>query len=127
MKGKDFFDETDIMTDYFHCSHYLNIEVGHYTGLKNLTSITENLSIQIHYNMKLTNYDGTEASQKAYNIQESIHLIRNETIPALERNEYNLTDEENAERIANLRKYLNRLQYDLALEIGNNDAWQNVY
>ena len=25
MKGKDFFDETDIMTDYFHCSHYLNI------------------------------------------------------------------------------------------------------
>lgn len=77
--------------------------------------------------MKLTNYDGTEASQKAYNIQESIHLIRNETIPALERNEYNLTDGENAERIANLRKYLNRLQYDLALEIGNNDAWQNIY
>ena len=42
MKGKDFFDETDIMTDYFHCSHYLNIEVGHYTN-ENLTSITENL------------------------------------------------------------------------------------
>ena len=34
MKGKDFFDETDIMTDYFHCSHYLNIEVGHYTNEK---------------------------------------------------------------------------------------------
>jgi hypothetical protein len=34
MKGKDFFDETDIMTDYFHCSHYLNIEVGHYTNGK---------------------------------------------------------------------------------------------
>ena len=49
--------------------------------------------------MKLTNYDGTEASQKAYNIQESINLIRNETIPTLQRNEYNLTDEENAERI----------------------------
>ena len=77
--------------------------------------------------MKLTNYDGTEASQKAYNIQESINLIRNETIPALQRNEYNLTDEENAERIANLRKYLNRLQYDLALEIGNNDAWQKTF
>ena len=34
MKGEDFFDETDIMTDYFHCSHYLNIEVGHYTNEK---------------------------------------------------------------------------------------------
>ena len=33
--------------------------------------------------MKLTNYDGTEASQKAYNIQESINLIRNETDFAL--------------------------------------------
>ena len=42
---------------------------------------------------------------EAYNIQESINLIRNETIPALERNEYNLTDEENADDI-NLRKYL---------------------
>ena len=76
--------------------------------------------------MKLTNYNGTEASQKAYNIQESINLIRNETIPALKRNEYNLTDAENAERIASLRMYLNRLQYDLGVEIGNNDAWENV-
>ena len=76
--------------------------------------------------MKLTNYNGTEASQKAYNIQESIHLIRNETIPALQRNEYNLTDEENAERINNLRNYLNRLQHDLGIELGNNDAWENV-
>ena len=76
--------------------------------------------------MKLTNYNGTEASQKAYNIQESINLIRNETIPALERNEYNLTDTENAERIASLRMYLNRLQYDLGIELGNNDAWENV-
>ena len=76
--------------------------------------------------MKLTNYNGTKASQKAYNIQESINLIRNETIPALERNEYNLTDTENAERIASLRMYLNRLQYDLGVELGNNDAWENV-
>ena len=76
--------------------------------------------------MKLTNYNGTEASQKAYNIQESINLIRNETIPALQRNEYNLTDEENAERINNLRNYLNRLQHDLGVELGNNDAWENV-
>ena len=67
-----------------------------------------------------------KASQKAYNIQESINLIRNETIPALERNEYNLTDTENAERIASLRMYLNRLQYDLGIELGNNDAWENV-
>ena len=77
--------------------------------------------------MKLTNYNGTEASQKAYNIQESINLIRSETIPALQRNEYNLTDAENAERINNLRNYLNRLQCDLGIELGNNDAWENVY
>ena len=77
--------------------------------------------------MKLTNYNGTEASQKAYNIQESINLIRNETIPALQRNEYNLTDAENAERINNLRNYLNRLQNDLGVELGNNDAWENIY
>ena len=77
--------------------------------------------------MKLTNYNGTEASQKAYNIQESINLIRNETIPALQRNEYNLTDAENAERINSLRNYLNRLQHDLGVELGNNDAWENVY
>ena len=76
--------------------------------------------------MKLTNYNGTEASQKAYNIQESINLIRNETIPALQRNEYNLSDAENAERINNLRNYLNRLQHDLGAELGNNDAWENV-
>ena len=77
--------------------------------------------------MKLTNYNGTEASQKAYNIQESINLIRNETIPALQRNEYNLTDAKNAERINNLRNYLNRLQHDLGVELGNNDAWENIY
>lgn len=28
MKGPDFFDHTDIQTDYFHCSHYININVG---------------------------------------------------------------------------------------------------
>ena len=76
--------------------------------------------------MKLTNYNGTDASQQAYNIQESINLIRNETIPALQRNEYNLTDTENTERIASLRMYLKRLQYDLGIELGNNDAWENV-
>lgn len=28
MRGKDFFDESDAMTDYFHCSHYIDINVG---------------------------------------------------------------------------------------------------
>ena len=28
MKGPDFFDETDSQIDYFHCSHYLDINVG---------------------------------------------------------------------------------------------------
>ena len=40
--------------------------------------------------MKLTNYNGTKASQKAYDIQESIDLIRNETIPRLQENYFDL-------------------------------------
>jgi len=28
MKGPDFFDESDIMTDYFHRSHYIDINIG---------------------------------------------------------------------------------------------------
>ena len=28
MKGLDFFDESDAMTDYFHLSHYTDINVG---------------------------------------------------------------------------------------------------
>jgi hypothetical protein len=28
MKGPDFFDESDAMTDYFHLSHYIDINVG---------------------------------------------------------------------------------------------------
>jgi len=76
--------------------------------------------------MKLTNYNGTEASQKAYNIQESIDLIQNETIPRLQENYFDLSDEENAERITNLKNYLKRLQYDLGVELGNNDAFENV-
>lgn len=28
MKGPDYFDESDSMTDYFHCSHYIGINVG---------------------------------------------------------------------------------------------------
>jgi hypothetical protein len=28
MKGPEFFDHTDAMTDYFHCSHYVDIQIG---------------------------------------------------------------------------------------------------
>ena len=28
MKGPDFFDETDAQTDFFHCSHYIDINIG---------------------------------------------------------------------------------------------------
>jgi hypothetical protein len=28
MKGPDFYDHSDIMTDYFSCSHYIDIHVG---------------------------------------------------------------------------------------------------
>jgi hypothetical protein len=28
MKGEDWFDESDIQSDYFHCSHYVDINVG---------------------------------------------------------------------------------------------------
>lgn len=28
MKGPKFFDHTDTMTDYFHCSHYMTINIG---------------------------------------------------------------------------------------------------
>ena len=27
MLGKDYFDESDAMTDYFHCSHYIDIDI----------------------------------------------------------------------------------------------------
>ena len=27
MYGEDYFDESDAMTDYFHCSHYIDIDV----------------------------------------------------------------------------------------------------
>jgi len=30
MLGENYFDESDAMTDYFHCSHYIDIEVGTY-------------------------------------------------------------------------------------------------
>ena len=28
MKGADYFDDSDSMTDYFHCSHYFSVNIG---------------------------------------------------------------------------------------------------
>ena len=28
MKGPEYFDKSDIMSDYFHCSHYVDIQFG---------------------------------------------------------------------------------------------------
>jgi hypothetical protein len=28
MHGPDYFDESDIQTDYFHCSHYVDVNIG---------------------------------------------------------------------------------------------------
>jgi hypothetical protein len=28
MYGPDYFDESDIQTDYFHCSHYIDVSIG---------------------------------------------------------------------------------------------------
>ena len=28
LKGEDFFDETDAQVDYFHCSHYVDVNIG---------------------------------------------------------------------------------------------------
>jgi hypothetical protein len=30
MKGPDYFDHSDIQSDYFHCSHYVDINIGTY-------------------------------------------------------------------------------------------------
>jgi hypothetical protein len=30
MKGEDYFDHSDIQTDYFHCSHYYDINIGNW-------------------------------------------------------------------------------------------------
>ena len=76
--------------------------------------------------MKLTNYNGTRATEKAYNIQETINLVRNETIPRLQENYFDLSDEENVDRIANLRNYVKKLQYDLGIELGNDQAYENL-
>lgn len=30
MKGPEFFDHTDAQTDYFHCSHYVDVNIGNW-------------------------------------------------------------------------------------------------
>lgn len=77
-------------------------------------------------NMKLTNYDGTEASEKAYNIHESIETMRNETLPWLKENSLNLDAEQQLSRIKAIKNYINKLQHDLGVELGNDNAWENV-
>ena len=76
--------------------------------------------------MKLTNYDGTEASDEAYNIHESIETMRKFTLPRLKNNVYNLTEEDKNDRIKAIKNYISKLQHDLGVELGNNDAWENV-
>ena len=77
-------------------------------------------------NMKLTNYDGTEASDEAYNIYESIEMMRKFTLPRLKNNTYNLTEEDTNDRIKAIKNYINKLQHDLGVELGNDKAWENV-
>jgi hypothetical protein len=38
MKGPDFFDHSDMQTDYFHCSHYFDINVGQWNKPYELVS-----------------------------------------------------------------------------------------
>ena len=38
MKGPEFFDESDSMTDYFHCSHYIDVNVGKWNKPYELTA-----------------------------------------------------------------------------------------
>lgn len=37
LKGDDYFDESDIMSDYFHCSHYFSVHVGKWNKPYELT------------------------------------------------------------------------------------------
>jgi hypothetical protein len=30
MYGPDYFDESDVQTDYFHCSHYIDVNIGNW-------------------------------------------------------------------------------------------------
>ncbi len=32
MRGPEYFDESDAMTDYFHCSHYIAVNIGRWNA-----------------------------------------------------------------------------------------------
>jgi hypothetical protein len=32
MYGPDYFDHSDIQTDYFHCSHYIDVSIGRWNS-----------------------------------------------------------------------------------------------
>lgn len=38
MKGEDYFDESDVMTDYFHVSHYYDVNIGRWDKPYELTA-----------------------------------------------------------------------------------------
>lgn len=41
LRGEDFFDESDIQSDYFHCAHYVDIKIGQWDKPYILTKQTE--------------------------------------------------------------------------------------
>lgn len=38
LKGPDYFDHSDIQTDYFNCSHYVDVNIGQWDKPYNLTA-----------------------------------------------------------------------------------------
>ena len=74
--------------------------------------------------MNIHNYDGTEASAKAYEIWEKLELMRNHTIPWVQNN---TEGSDRTERINNLKGYERKLLFDLGKELGNDNAWENVW
>ena len=74
--------------------------------------------------MNIHNYDGTEASAKAYEIWEELELMRNYTIPWVKNN---TEGNDRAERMSKLKEYERKLLFDLGKELGNDNAWENVW
>ena len=76
--------------------------------------------------MKLTNYDGTEASVEAYAIWNNVLILREETLPWLKENPNNFEEDARLERIKAIKGYERKLLHDLGVELGNDKAWENV-
>ena len=74
--------------------------------------------------MNIHNHDGTEASAKAYSIFLDIELLRNKPIPWVKNN---TEGNDRAERMSKLKEYERKLLYDLGMELGNENTWENVY